>query len=352
MLSIHDNQGVDTYARSLGLDLHVIRLLRNDFYKKFLPDKQAVERLPELERSAFRASVSLHPLCVRERRDSSEDDATKLALATADGHCIECVLMRPSSARVSVCVSSQIGCGGGCLFCATGRMGFVRQLSAAEILDQVLHAGQLAASAGQRIRNVVFMGMGEPLCNEQSVGEALEVLTSPRCFDLSARRMMISTVGVPDAMVRFARRFPSVRLAVSLHSARQAVREQLMPLARHHPLDRLRSAIRTVADIQGQDIMLEVLLLRGVTDTDEDAMALCEFVEGLPVWVNFIEYNPVPGLTEYQPASPDVLARFMAALKERGILVMARRSLGRDIGAACGQLAGESGGKGCVNGEW
>ena len=341
MLSIHDRQGMEAYFRSRGLDLHLLRCLRNDFLKKDLSAEQAVKHVPPSEREDVRAAVCFHPLRVKTQRRSDGGEATKLVLEATDGSLIESVILRPNPARITLCVSCQVGCAGGCTFCATGRMGLVRQLSAAEILDQVVHAGQVLASEGRRrIRNVVFMGMGEPLQNEEALYEALSALTSAQCFGLSAQRMMVSTVGIPAAMLRFAERFPQVRLAVSLHSARQRVRERLVPPARRYPLAELRRAIQGVADIQQQEVMLEYLLLRGFTDSDDDLQALCAFVRGLPAWVNFIEYNQVEGGQAFAPTPDEVRDRFMDALKALGVLVLTRRSLGGEIGAACGQLAG------------
>ena len=337
MLSIHDIAGVEAWTRSRRVEIQALRRLRNDFYRKHLPGEDAVRRLPESEHPSFLRDVRFHALGLHSRHDSATDAATKLVFEAADGRRLESVVLR-MDARTSLCISCQIGCAGGCTFCATGHMGFFRQLSCDEILDQVVLAGRLLHAEGRRLRNVVVMGMGEPFHNEDAVARAVDVMLTPTCFGLSGKRLMVSTVGIPDAMVRFAQRFPTVRLALSLHSARQEVRETLIPLARRYPLDQLRQAIRDVGGIQGLDVMVEYLLLDGVTDTDEDVVALRAFCRGLPCWVNLISYNPADCAPGFRGSSDAVRARFERELKADGLLVMTRRSLGRDIAAACGQL--------------
>jgi 23S rRNA (adenine2503-C2)-methyltransferase len=207
-----------------------------------------------------------------------------------------------------------------------------------EILDQVIQAnGQLRAE-GRSIRNVVFMGMGEPLLNETEVYQALDVLLSPQCFDVSPAHVLVSTVGIPDAMVRSAQRFPQLGMALSLHSARQEQRERLIPLARHYPLDVLRKAIEDVTLIQRRALMVEYVLLDGLNDTDHDLRELIAYLRGLRVHINLIPFNPVreePGLI----ATGVERRRFFAtALTAAGFTVTVRYSLGADIAAACGQL--------------
>ena len=190
--------------------------------------------------------------------------ASKLLFRTADGNLVETVILRIASGRTSLCVSSQVGCAARCGFCATGQMGIAVNLTRDEILDQVIQANELLRPEGRSIRNVVFMGMGEPLHNEPAVVEALEVLLSPQCFDLPPGRVIVSTVGIPDALARCAARFPRLGLALSLHSARQDVRERLIPLARRYTLPMLRSVLEQVTGQTGRRVMIEYLLLDGL----------------------------------------------------------------------------------------
>ena len=217
-------------------------------------------------------------------------------------------------------------------------MGLAVHLTRDEILDQVIQANRVLRPAGLSVRNVVFMGMGEPFHNEAEVYRAQEVLLSPRCFDHSPARVLVSTVGIPDAMVRCAERFPRLRLALSLHSARQEQRERIIPLARRYPLDRLRWAMAAVTAAQQQPLMVEYLLLDGLNDTDEDVQALIVYLHELPVRINLIPYNPIDEPTGLCGTAPARRREFAAALQAAGFAVRSRYSLGADIAAGCGQL--------------
>ena len=194
-------------------------------------------------------------------------------------------------------------------------MGLAVNLSASEILDQVVQANQFLRSEHGRVRNVVFMGMGEPFHNEESLYQALDVLSSPRGFALAPRRLLVSTVGIPDAMVRCAKRFPAVGLALSLHSARQAVREQLIPLARRYPLAELRDAVAEVATILKRPVMIEYLLLKDFTDTEEDVHALAELWAGIPVHLNLIPYNSIDAAPAFTGTCPADRQSFAQSLR-------------------------------------
>ena len=220
-------------------------------------------------------------------------------------------------------------------------MGVAVNLSRDEILDQVIQANQELRAEERSIRNVVFMGMGEPLLNENEVYAALDVLLSPQCFGLSPAKILVSTVGIPDAMVRCAERFPRVGMALSLHCARQSQRESLIPLARRYPLEALRAAIERVNSIQQRPLMVEYLLLDGLTDTDEDLSELIAYLRGLPVHINLIPYNPISEAAGLIGTGVERRRWFAAALSVAGFTATVRYSLGADVTAACGQLASE-----------
>jgi 23S rRNA (adenine2503-C2)-methyltransferase len=283
--------------------------------------------------------VSFHSLTLRDRHDSQLDGASKLLHQTAGGQLIESVILRIASGRTSLCVSSQVGCAVGCRFCSTGQMGIALNLTRDEILDQVIQANHVLRGEGRSIRNVVFMGMGEPLLNEAEVYAALDVLLSPQCFDLCPARVVVSTVGIPDAMIRCASRFPRLGMALSLHSARQSQREKLIPLARRYPLERLRTAMEQVTSIQGQPLMIEYLLLDSWNDTDEDLSELVAYLQGLRVHINLIPYNPISEDAGLVGTAVERRRWFAAALTRAGFTATVRYSLGADIAAACGQLA-------------
>ena len=266
-ISIYDSLAVDRLRAELKFEPRRLRVVRTALFKKFLGVAAALEELPAEARDEFARLVAFHPLTLAEAHDSQRDGATKLVFRTPAGYLIESVVMRTGTGRVSLCVSSQVGCAAACGFCATGQMGIAKNLSAAEILDQVVLAGERMQAEGRRVRNIVFMGMGEPFHNEDAVYEAVAALLSPELFHHTPGRILISTVGIPDAMIRCARRFPAVNLALSLHSVRQDVRRTLIPLGAKYSLDELRAAAAKINAIQRNTVMIEYLMLAGVNDS-------------------------------------------------------------------------------------
>ena len=309
----------------------------NAYLKKALPPEECSELFPDffqgLEKRTAGVPPAFQTLGFLERHDSKTDGATKLVFKTEDDRRVEAVILRIASGRTSLCISSQIGCAADCQFCATGAMGFIRNLTAAEMLDQVLLAKRLLREEGRRLRNVVVMGMGEPLHNEANLFQCLETLRDPRFFNLSENHLMVSTVGVPDAMVRFKEHFPNIQLALSLHSARQEVREQLMPISKVYTLEMIKKTLP-------KNQMVEVLLLKGINDSPEELSSIIEFLSGTQAHINLIQFNAHPG-AKYQPVTQEARKAFGDALKNEGFKVTLRYSLGEDIAAACGQLAGK-----------
>ena len=330
--SIFDSIAVERLRRSLRLDPQLVRVLRNRLLKKFASDDAGLQGFPG------RDQVQLHVLNQFRRVDSSIDGATKLLLKTTAGMLIEAVILRIASGRTTLCVSSQVGCAAACDFCATGKMGIAQNLSSAEILDQVLQAGQLLACEKRRLDNIVFMGMGEPFHNEENLHDVLTVLTSPQMFARSPNSLLVSTVGVPDAMIRCAEEFPNVNLALSLHSVNAATRLRLIPLSQRHSLDDLHTAIRKINCLQQRELMIEYLMLAGENDSMDDAGDLIRWLDGLNVHVNLIPYNPIEDAPHLCGSDRDTIETFAARLKGSGLKTTIRYSLGNDIAAACGQL--------------
>ncbi len=339
MASIHERRAVERYLRGRRVDPYHLKRFRHDLYRRSLEPGEALLRLPETEREGLRRRFQLSELALVERQPSRADGACKLVLRTEQGRLLETVILASGTGRTTLCISSQIGCAARCRFCATGTLPTVTQLSAGQMLEQVALANRLLRLDGRRARNLVFMGMGEPLHNEVALYETLAELTAPDGFAYPPRRLLVSTVGVPDAMVRLANRFPGVPLAVSLHSARQELREQLIPIARRHPLGRLREALVEVAERQNRSVLIEYLMLRELNDQHRDAVALVEYLRGLPVHVNLIPYNAIPEAPELQSSERPRRDRFAGWLREAGVPVTIRYSLGADVAAACGQLA-------------
>lgn len=277
---------------------------------------------------------SMHP---------SDDGATKLALRLADGRVVEAVHMprdvrRP---RVTVCVSSQVGCGMGCTFCATAQMGLVRNLSAHEIVGQVMRALLELGPDDPRKITLVFMGMGEPLHNTEAVLRAIEVLCHDAGLGLAPSRITVSTSGLVPQIAELARARVRPQLAVSLNATTDEARARTMPIARRHGLAELARALGDWPLRPHEKVTLAYVLLRGENDADADAERLAAFAGALPrAVVNVIPYNSFEG-TSYAEVDAERLARFTGILHDAGCLVTVRRSRGRDVAAACGQLARE-----------
>jgi 23S rRNA (adenine2503-C2)-methyltransferase len=249
----------------------------------------------------------------------------------------------PEPRRTTLCVSTQVGCPLACAFCATGALGFRRNLATAEILDQVLHMRALL-EPGRQLTNVVFMGMGEPLLNLPAVIEAVRVLLHPKAFAFAPRRVTVSTAGLVPKIPELLEAVP-VNLAVSLHAATDAVRDWLVPLNRRFPLAALFEALRALPGLgPRRPVFFEYTLIEGVNDAPADARALARLLSGLPSKLNVIPMNPHPD-SPLRPPPPEVADRFLGALAARGVTVTLRRSRGADIAAACGQLAARAPGR-------
>jgi 23S rRNA (adenine2503-C2)-methyltransferase len=245
--------------------------------------------------------------------------------------------MIPSARRDTFCVSSQAGCALACAFCATGMFGYKRNLTVGEIVDQVRRLQRSRADAGHGA-NVVFMGMGEPLLNWDNLRIALALLVDARYLDVGARRITVSTVGVPDKIVALGEEFPQVRLAVSLHAAIDELRDRIVPINRRYPLRQLFAACRLWCEATGKRMTFEYLHLPGVNDRPEDVAALGRSMEGLSVQINLMRYNPIPGADFRRPAAFET-ERFRDALRRATRApVTIRKSRGLDIEGACGQL--------------
>lgn len=262
---------------------------------------------------------------------------TKLQFRLRDGLAIETVLI-PMANHTTVCVSSQVGCRMGCRFCETGRMGLLRQLSTDEIVAQVYMA---TVCLGHNVRNVVFMGMGEPLDNFDAVVQAIRVIEDQRGLNIAKRRMTVSTVGLVPGIERLGDlNWPRLKLAVSLNAADDTLRSALMPVNRRFNLDELKAALQSYPLARANVLFVEYVLIKGVNDRCEDACRLAQYVTGLPVRLNLIPYNPRRQSPFDAPSEQDVV-RFHRRLIDLGLFVRLRTSKGAGIRAACGQLGGK-----------
>ncbi len=338
-------------------------------HKKGVLDPNAMTNLPKSLRERLATDLVIDAAIQVSSVHDSDDGTKKLLLATHDGRTSEAVLIpMPSAERgdlyaaedpsgedaaeaeaatgtptnesvpVTQCISTQIGCAMGCVFCASGLAGLKRHMSAGEIVGQVIQ-GRAHTAAGHRLRNVVFMGMGEPLHNYAAVARALTLLTHPDGLALSKRRVTISTSGLVPEIDRLGRDFGGeVQLAVSLHSPDDAQRSEIMPINKKHPLPELMEALRRYPLPKRRRITIEYTLIRGFNASPTDAKKLSELLRGLPVKVNLIPLNRVEG-NPLEPPSWDDVDAFQAVLRDRGVANFVRRRKGDDIAAACGQLA-------------
>jgi 23S rRNA (adenine2503-C2)-methyltransferase len=280
----------------------------------------------------------------------ADGGATEKALhRLADGALIESVLMHyPARGspreRHTLCISSQAGCAVGCPFCATGELGFGRDLEVAEIVDQARHAQRRLAADGRHLTNIVFMGMGEPLLNLDRVLAAVAALNDPDRFGLGARHITVSTSGVVPGIRRLTALGPQFTLAISLHAARDALRDVLVPLNRRWPVAEVVAAARDHAAATGRRVSYEVTMIGGINDTEADSAALIDLLRDEHAHVNLIPMNPVAH-TPWQASPMPVIEAFARRLESAGIRTTIRRNRGQEIGAACGQLAAEHAGE-------
>lgn len=326
---------LSSYVEQLGHPSFRGRQIAEWLYRKGVRDASAMTNLPAPLRDELATSAAItRSEVVGESR--STDGTTKFLLKLSDGETIESVLL-PYPDRISVCVSTQIGCAAGCVFCATAECGLVRNLSAGQIVDQVLTLQERAGGPGhnQRVSHVVFMGMGEPLMNLPNVLKAIDLLHAE--VGISMRRLTISTVGVTPAIRKLAEMDLPVTLAISLHAPDDTLRRKLIPLAARFPLDELLRACTEYAEKTKRRLTFEYLLLAGVNDSPEQAHRLARLLKGMLCHVNLIPYNEVAG-RNFRRSTRASIAAFRAVLEREGIEVTQRLERGHAVAAACGQL--------------
>jgi 23S rRNA (adenine2503-C2)-methyltransferase len=322
-------------VEGLGQPAYRGRQLATWVYVKGVADFSAMSDLPRELRERLAEVAVVAPPVIAARR-VSRDESVKLDLRLVDGRVVQSVVM-PDGDRLTLCVSTQVGCGFGCAFCLTGTMGLVRNLTAGEIVGQVW-AARSTLAPGTRLTHVVFMGMGEPLANYAATVKALRILVAPLGFGFSPRRITVSTVGLVQGLERLAREDLRVNLAVSLHAATDDVRSRLMPINRGWGLDDLLAACRRFPLPVRQRMTFEYTLLAGVNDSVEDARRLVRRLHGLRAKVNLIPFNEWPGAPFRRPSAERILA-FQRVLLDARLTATIRWSKGEDVGAACGQLA-------------
>jgi 23S rRNA (adenine2503-C2)-methyltransferase len=330
-------------------------------YQRYVADFAAMTNLPASLRSRLAETYILSPLHEAHAVTSRDRLTHKVLFALNDGQTIEAVLMLYDRRR-TLCISTQVGCGMGCPFCATGLGGLARNLTAGEIVAQVLYFARLLSASADatspdlavarptHVTNIVVMGMGEPLANYAATWQALRDLTAPGRFGLSARAITLSTVGLAPMIDRMAEEPLPIGLAVSLHAPTDALRDQLVPINRRYSLAELLAACRRYIARTRRRVTFEYALMRDLNDSPDHAEALAQLLRGLLCHVNLIPLNPVAG-SPYQPSSPERAAAFLTVLQRHGIPATIRLRRGIEINAGCGQLRRASEGENARRGE-
>jgi len=309
-------------------------------WKKSAKDFDQMTNISLTTRELLKEKFEIKHIMV-DTMQRSEDGTIKNAVKLHDGMVVESVLI-PAKSRITACISSQVGCSLDCNFCATARLKRMRNLNPDEIYDQVVAIKDEADEFFDRpLTNIVYMGMGEPLLNYQNVIKSIEKITSPEGLGMSPRRITLSTVGIPKMIERMADEEVKFNLAVSLHSAIDETRSKMMPINEKSNLDSLAQSLLHWYRKTGRKVTFEYVIWKGINDDENHARALAKYCLKIPSKVNIIEYNPIDE-GEFQQAAPEKIEMYERILNEKGIVVNVRRSRGKDIDAACGQLANKS----------
>jgi 23S rRNA (adenine2503-C2)-methyltransferase len=324
-------QGIESFIKESGLPAFRARQLIHWIYERYARSIQDITEFSKDLRDALSDKAYISNLVLLDRQ-ISKDKTEKFLFELEDRETIESVLI-PEEERLTLCISSQVGCALGCLFCLTGKLGLKRNLKAHEIADQIINASRLILP--RRITNVVFMGMGEPLLNFEDVVDALWRITG--LMKISPRRVTLSTSGIAPKILELANRAPMVNLAISLNATTDKVRDYIMPVNKIYPLKKLLDACREFPIPPRRRITFEYVMLKGINDTPEDAKRLVNLLKGIPSKVNLIPFNPFEGCGFKRPDDETVL-RFQQILVDSNMTALIRKSKGQDILAACGQL--------------
>lgn len=306
-------------------------------YEKKVGSWEEMTNLSKGLREKLKTSFTLHSLKLRRILDSEDGQTTKFLWELTDGNLVESVLIRAPDRR-TVCVSSQVGCPARCAFCASGKNGLMRNLETAEIIEQIIHIDRYLKDKDEKVCHIVFMGMGEPFENYDHVLKTIRLINDPKGLNISQRKITVSTVGLVDKIVRFADEGLSVNLVLSLHAPNQNLRKKIIPYARKYDLPDLLDAMLYFARTSKRDITYEYTLMEGINDAEEHALELVQLVKKHPCTVNLIPYNPIEGIKLKRPGK-EAIEHFREVLVQNGIPTTWRYTKGKDIAAACGQLA-------------
>ncbi|HOK35083.1 MAG TPA: 23S rRNA (adenine(2503)-C(2))-methyltransferase RlmN [Candidatus Pacearchaeota archaeon] len=311
-----------------------LKQIKEAVFCNLIEDWSEAKNLPLSLRKILNERYSL---TIKTQTFISKNSNTIKALVTLkDGLKIETVLMRHKDKRNTVCVSSEVGCPLGCVFCATGKMGFKRNLESYEIVEQVLFFARYLKKSGRKVTNVVFMGMGEPFLNYKNVIKAIRILNDKEGLNIGARKISISTVGITEGIEKLAEENLQVNLAISLHAPENKLRSELMPINKRYPIQKVLKAVDNYILKTKRRVMFEYIMIKGINDSDKCAKNLAKLLKKPLYFLNLISYNPT-GI--FQSSSSKRIKKFREILEKEGISVTERYRFGRDIKSACGQLA-------------
>lgn len=336
ILSGLDLKEIEKITDELGASKFRARQIHNWIYLKSVKDIDGMTDLSVKFREELKKTAVVTDVKIKVKQVSS-DGTIKYLIEYPDKECVETVLMRfDNRANLTACVSSQIGCAVNCSFCATGKRGFIRNLSYKEIIEQVL---TIQRDTGLKVTNIVFMGQGEPLLNTENVLKAMEIFNEN--FQIGARRLTVSTSGIVPQIYKLAENDMQSTLAVSLHAPNHEIRKKLMPIENKYTMTDLKAALKKYVEKTGRRITIEYLLIKDLNDTPESAKELAEYLSDIKCNVNLIPYNPTDK-NDYQRPSNNSIQKFKYLLEHSGKKVTVRLERGADIDAACGQLRGKA----------
>lgn len=325
------------FLKNNAVPLYRAKQILHAVYHEGKNSYKSMKTLPRDLQILFGKNIPIFSFDIASEVISKLEDTVKTLFRLHDDKCVEGVLMRFKDGRNSVCVSSQVGCGLKCAFCATGAMGFTRNLKSEEIADQVLYFDQLLKKKNSRVSHVVFMGMGEPMLNYDEVMKAIYILNDPGCLGLAARHITVSTSGIVPGIKRLMNEDLQINLAVSLHAPNQSLREKLMPIAKSYKILQLMSAVKEYIKKNHRRVSYEYVMLNNINDSIDLAKELARLIKGQMCHVNLIPYNET--YLGFKNSGKARILKFSEMLKSSNIPTTIRVSLGKNINAACGQLA-------------
>ena len=339
--SIHDEYRLKELLKTHKYPTFRYWQIENAIYKNYVTDFWDIQTIPKELRELLTKNCFYQSLSIDHEVTSSNGQTTKILFKTEDGFLIESVIMRHLSGRNTLCISCQAGCPMACTFCATGKLWLQKNLSIHEIVEQAMFAARLLDSEWKKLRNIVFMGMWEPMLNYDAMKESIHIFTHQKKFDFSNRRITVSTCGIVPGINKFTKDFPQTSLAISLHAPNDEIRKSIMPVDHTYNLEKLMSSLDSYTEKTNKRIFYEYIMINGVNDHLKLATELWELLHGRMAHVNFIPYNKWEGTASdgYTTTPRFIIEKFQRILEKYGIPSTIRTTMWEDIAAACGQLA-------------